>query len=89
MNVIEPAGSMVFAVALDADGNKIESGSGNTDELATEGHDISRVYVYLCDYDEYMDEIKGYGVPGNQKEKSFQEVLEERALFKTVVDTTK
>lgn len=89
MNVIEPAGTMVFAVALDADGNKLESGSSNVDELAIEGHDISKVYVYLCDYDEYMDEIKGYGVPGNQKDRSFQEVLEERALFKTVVDTAK
>lgn len=89
MNVIEPAGTMVFAVALDADGNKLESGSSNVDELAIEGHDISKVYVYLCDYDEYMDEIKGYGVPGNQMDRSFKEVLEERALFQTVVDTAK
>lgn len=89
MNVIEPAGTLTFAVALDADGNKIESGSTNADELAIEGHDISKVYIYICDYDEYMDEIKGYGVPGNQKDRSFKEVLEERALFKTVVDTAK
>lgn len=89
MNVIEPAGTLTFAVALDADGNKIESGSTNAYELAIEGHDISKVYIYLCDYDEYMDEIKGYGVPGNQKDRSFKEVLEERALFKTVVDTAK
>ena len=89
MNVIEPAGTMVFAVALDADGNKLESGSANVDELAIEGHDISRVYVYLCDYDEYMDELKGCGVPGNHMARSFKEVLEERALFKTVVDTAK
>lgn len=89
MNVIEPAGTMVVAVALDADGNKLEAGSANLDELAVEGHDISKVYVYLCDYDEYMDEIKGYGVPENQKDRSFKEVLEERALFQTIVDTAK
>ena len=58
-----------------------------SDELAIEGHDISKVYIYVCDYDEYMNEIKGYGVPGNHSDRSFQEVLEERALFKTVVST--
>lgn len=76
-----------IAVALDADGNKIDSGSTNAYELAIEGHDISKVYIYICDWDEYMDELKGYGVPGNHPGRSFQEVLEERALFKTVVDT--
>ncbi|MDE6942368.1 MAG: hypothetical protein K2P40_15715, partial [Lachnospiraceae bacterium] len=75
-----------IAVALDANGNKIEGGySSNT--LAIAGHDISKVYIYICDYDAYMDEIKGYGIPGNDLGRSFQEVLEERALFKTVVET--
>ena len=87
MNVIEPTGVMTFAVALDADGNRIENGSENAYELAIEGHDISKVYVYICEYTEYMDEIKGYGVPGNHSDRSFKEVLEERALFGTVVDT--
>lgn len=76
-----------FAVALDADGNKIESGSSNAYELAIAGHDISKVYIYICDYDEYMDEIKGYGIPGEPRDRSFKEVLEERALFKTVIET--
>ena len=85
LNTIE--GGDTIAVALDADGNKIENGSSNVYELAIAGHDISKVYIYICDWDEYMDEIKGYGVSGNQHDKSFQEVLEERALFKTVVET--
>ena len=85
LNTIED--SDTIAVALDADGNKIENGGSNVYELAIEGHDISRVYIYICDWDEYMDEIKGYGVPGNDLGRSFQEVLEERALFRTVVET--
>jgi hypothetical protein len=88
LNTIEPVGMMTFAAALDADGNKIESGGENAYELAIEGHDISKVFIYICDYDQYMDELKGYGVPGNGNSKSFQEVLEENALFKTVVLTT-
>ncbi len=76
-----------IAVALDADGNKIEPGSSNVYELAIAGHDISKVYIYICDWDAYMNEIKGYGISGGQHDRSFQEVLEERALFKTVVST--
>ncbi len=79
-------GEDIITVALDANGNKIEGGySSNT--LAIAGHDISKVYIYICDYDAYMDEIKRYGIPGNDLDRSFQEVLEERALFKTVVET--
>ena len=85
LNTIE--GADTIAVALDADANKIENGSSNTYELAIAGHDITKVYIYICDYYEYMDEIKGYGVPGNNLDRSFQDILEERALFKTVVET--
>ena len=81
-------GEDIIAVALDANGNKIESsGYSSSSALAIAGHDISRVYIYICDYDAYMNEIKGYGIPGNDLGRSFQEVLEERALFKTVVET--
>lgn len=85
LNTIE--GIDTIAVALDADGNMIENGSTNAYELAIAGHDISKVYIYICDFDEYMDEIKGYRNPENNLGRSFQEVLEERALFKTVVET--
>lgn len=85
LNTIE--GIDTIAVALDADGNMIENGSTNAYELAIAGHDISKVYIYICDFDEYMDEIKGYRNPANNLGRSFQEVLEERALFKTVVET--
>lgn len=78
---------LTSVVVLDADGNKIDRGSSNEWELAVAGHDVSRVYIYICDYDEYRNEIRRYGIPGNDLGRSFQEVLEERALFKTVVET--
>lgn len=74
-------------VVLDADGDKIDRGSSNEWELAVAGHDISRVYIYICEFYEYRNEIRRYGIPGNDLGRSFQEVLEERALFKTVVET--
>lgn len=74
-------------VVLDADGDKIDRGSSNEWELAVAGHDISKVYIYICDFYEYRNEIRHYSVPGNDLGRSFQEVLEERALFKTVVET--
>lgn len=88
LNVVDNVGTIdTVAVVLDANGNKIDNGSSNFYELAIAGHDISTLYIYFCDYDEYMDELKGYALPENHSEKRFQEFLEERALFKTVVDT--
>ena len=80
-------GEDIITVALDANGNKIESsGYSSSSALAIAGHDISRVYIYICDYDAYMNEIMGFGIPGNDLGWSFLEVLVERALFKTVVE---
>lgn len=87
LNPIEPAGRMTFAVALDKNGEKIDFGSSNCYELAIDGHDISTVYIYIFDYDEYMDDIKGYFFGKDAGGRSVQEILEERALFKTTVNT--
>lgn len=87
LNPIEPAGRMTFAVALDANGEKIDFGSSNVYELAISGHDISTVYIYIFDYDEYMDDIKGYFFGKDTGGRSVREILEERALFKTTVNT--
>ena len=84
LHTIEPANRLTFAVALDKDGKKLASGSSNAYELAIAGCDISTVTVYICDYDEYMDEIKAHALEDDGK---FREALEEKALFKTVVDT--
>lgn len=84
VNTIAPPDRYVYGVVLDADGKVLECGSGNTTELAVSGHDISKVYVYVCDETEYLDSLKGYAVSEN-----FQEILEEKALFKKEIDTTK
>lgn len=85
LNTIEPGDASTIAVALDADGRQLESGSQNFYELSIADHDISTVYLYICDYDEYMDEFKGYGLSTNANDDDYQSILEERALFKTVV----
>lgn len=79
----EPADCLTFAVALDKNGRKLASGSTNAYELATAGHDISTVTVYICEYDEYMDEIKAYAL---EDEGTFRNMLEKKALYKKVVD---
>ena len=87
LNPIEPADHLIFAIALDKNGEKIDIGSHNCDELAISGHDISTVYIYIFDYDEYMDDIKGYFFGKDTGGRSVREILEERALFKTTVNT--
>lgn len=86
LNTIEPTDTI--AVALDADGNRIENGGTYFYELSIEGHDISTIYIYICDETEYLDELKGYAYPeNNDTGKTFQEILEEHALFRTTVRT--
>lgn len=87
LNTIEQRDASTIAVALDADGRQLDSGSRNFYELSIADHDISTVYLYICDYNEYMDELKGYRLPGNTNYNDYQSILEERALFKTIVKT--
>lgn len=69
------------------------SNSNNT--YAIQDRDISTVYIYLCDYYEYMDELKGYYWSDDYEEKAktrtFKQLLDERAVAGTEVhfDTDK
>ena len=57
--------------------------------LAIANKDVSTVYVYLCDYIEYMDELKGYywslDYEEKAKTKTFKQLLDENAILKTEV----
>lgn len=79
------------AVVLDADGDLMEGArfGGYADVLAIQDRDVSPIYVYLCDYNEYMDELKGYywsdDYEEKKKTKTFKELLDERAVLHTEV----
>ena len=86
------------AVMLDANGDILPDGgvaNGNADTYAIQDRDISTVYIYLCDYYEYMDELKGYYWSDDYEEKAktktFKQLLDERAVAGTEVhfDTDK
>lgn len=85
IHINEPANRLTYAAVLDKDGRMLTECSGNAYELATVGHDVSTVTIYVCDYDEYMDEIKADGVRDDPEK--YQSALEQRALFKKVIDT--
>ncbi|MDO5136673.1 MAG: DUF4179 domain-containing protein [Eubacteriales bacterium] len=75
-----------FAVALDENGDILPyGGSGNANTYAVQNKDISKIDVYICDYVEYMDELKGYYWSEDYEEKketkTFKELLDERALY--------
>ena len=75
-----------FTVALDADGDILGNGiGGSTNTLAIQDRDVSKIDVYICDYMEYMDELKGYywseDYETKKKEKTFAQLLDERALY--------
>lgn len=79
-------GADYFTVALDADGDILDyGGNSNTNTFAIQDRDVSKIDVYICDYTEYMDELKVYYWSGNhgqeKKEKTFKQLLDERALY--------
>ena len=87
-----------FAVMLDANGDIMPYGgvaNSNAGTYAIQDRDISTVYIYLCDYYEYMDELKGYYWSDDYEEKAktrtFKQLLDERAVAGTEVhfDTDK
>ncbi|MDE6319745.1 MAG: DUF4179 domain-containing protein, partial [Lachnospiraceae bacterium] len=85
LHIVEPTDRSLYGVVLDKNGEMLITGSSNANELTAAGRDISTVSIYICDYIEYMDEIKGYELEDHEK---FRSMLEEKALFKTKVTTT-
>lgn len=86
--VVEDSGNVdCFTVVLDADGEILDSGvvGGSSNTLAIGDHDVSKVDIFICDYTEYMDELKGYywsdTYEEDKKTKIFKELLEEHALY--------
>lgn len=86
LSIVEPVNSLLYGVVLDKEGKMLVNGSSNPYELTIAGRDISTVSIYICDYEEYMDEIKALDLESSEK---LQNALEEKALFKIEVDTTK
>lgn len=85
---VEDGGSYdYFTVVLDADGEIMENGTfgGDANVVAIQDRDVSKVDIYICDYMEYMDELKGYywsdDYEENKKTKTFKQLLDERALY--------
>lgn len=62
----------------------LQEHGGNFNTVSVRGHDTSRIDVYICDYIEYMDELKGYWQSNDYeeraKEKTFKQLLDERCL---------
>ena len=86
LNEVNPSGNY-FLVATDADGDLLPYGNfgGNANTFAVQDRDVSKVDVYICDYTEYMDELKGYywsdDYAEKKKTKTFKQFLDERALM--------
>lgn len=76
-----------FTVVLDADGEIMPIGTfgGDANTMPLQDRDVSKVDIYICDYIEYMDELKGYywsdDYEENKKTKTFKQLLDERALY--------
>ncbi|SFH75750.1 protein of unknown function [Pseudobutyrivibrio sp. OR37] len=69
-----------IVVALDKDGKHM-SAVNNMNMLPVEGHDVSEIMLYVCDYYDYMDEIKGQQLETDKA----KDILDEKALWSVVL----
>lgn len=78
-----------FLVMLDKDGELMDYQGSFTDTYQLYGRDTSTVYIYICDYIQYMDEIKGYywspDYEEKKKTKTYKQYLDEKSLYHTEV----
>ena len=75
-----------FTVILDANGTLMDgNATGNHNTASISGYDTSKIDVYICDYIEYMDELKGYwwsdDYEEKAQEKTFKQLLDERCVY--------
>ena len=79
--------SDTFMVALDANGNKLpyNESSGNCSNFAIQDRDISTVDIYILDYIQYMDELKGEDNFNNNEDKpegqKWSDLLDQNAKY--------
>lgn len=87
----EVTGGDYICTVLDEDGEPLSLGNqgGDSRIFAIKDRDVSKIYVYICDWTEYMDEIKGYywseDYEEKKKVKTYKEYLDERAVLHTEV----
>ncbi|WP_394917250.1 hypothetical protein [uncultured Robinsoniella sp.] len=78
-----------FLVMLDKNGELMDYQGSFTDTYQLYGRDTSTVYLYICDYIQYMDEIKGYywspDYEEKKKTKTYKQYLDEKSLYHTEV----
>ena len=76
-----------FMVALDANGNKLpyNDSTGNCNNFTIQDRDISTVDIYILDYTQYMDELKGpYNYNNNENKpegQKWSDLLDQYAKY--------
>ena len=81
--------SDVFLAVCDANGELLEYQGENTDTYSTYGRDTSRVFIFICDADDYLNHLKGYYYSEEYAQKkatmNFAQYLKQHALYSTEV----
>lgn len=87
----EGSNSDCFMVALDANGNKLpyNDSVGNCNVFAIQDRDISTVDIYILDYVQYMDELKGEDNYNNNENKpegqKWSDLLDQYAKYHKIL----
>ena len=79
----------VFLAICDANGDLLEYQGENTDTYSTYERDTSRIFIFICDSDDYLNNLKGYYYSDDYAAKkdtmNFAQYLKQHALYSTEV----
>lgn len=79
-----------YIAICDANGDLFDYQAEYADTYQVYGRDTSTVSVFICDYDNYMDHLKGYyyseDYDKKKETKTFAQYLNENCLYSTVVN---
>lgn len=79
-----------FVVVCDANGDKLDIQGSYAECYSITNRDVSKVYVFVCDEDLYMDKLKGYYFSDDydkkKLKKTFAQYLEEHSEYSVEVE---
>ncbi|MGN0482959.1 MAG: DUF4179 domain-containing protein [Lachnospiraceae bacterium] len=86
--VLQPSDSNTTLIWCDANGALMQNVQSPTDTVVqTQNHDVSKVYVFVCDYDTYLEEKEAYAK--SRDAETYAEFMSQHCKYQKVIDFTK
>lgn len=85
VKAIQPAEGAATVIVCDANGERLQNTQAPTDSVVqTWNRDLSKVYVFVCDMEEYLEQKEKY--EGDRETKTYAEFISEYCKYQEVIE---